>query len=355
MEKATKTLINRVGNIISVPLPPDHLGLNWVYPDKEQMRQAIRLVEDTEKETVPARATGADQLEELFAWIAQREKADCLVGVDKTGKVQAFGAVSLYPNEIQVARADLFAVTSSKWQGRGIGRSLLKWQDLRARNLLLEHYGKDCALPARIRNVVDSKQVDRRMLYAAAGFSCRHTIRVFSLNLLAPKGIPYEPLASGTELVEISNLQAPIWEHIETLHAMNSRRVLASVAEAQRWLERVKDRFDPRFSFALWDQKTARVLAYVFAYVRQELKNDGEAGSNPSADTLSIELIGTDRQSGIFALAPLLNEIREKALQAGFKQIMAEDNNPSNGEISAALHNAGYENKGARMIYTVEL
>ena len=183
------TLRERLGSLPAAPVPPVHLGLYW-RPSRETDSWKIReLIHLTEQHSHPARPTSEGEISRLTHALSHPELQDCLIGLDSRGNLAAFGSVTLQPDEKSYARADLFAVTAEHWRGRGIGRALLAWQDVRARELMLDYYGQDYDRPAQIRNVVDERAGDRRMLYAAAGFSAQRTIKVFSHLLDTSKNL----------------------------------------------------------------------------------------------------------------------------------------------------------------------
>ena len=214
------TLRERLGSLPAAPVPPAHLGLYW-RPSRETDSWKIReLIHLTEQHSHPARPTSEGEITRLTQALSHPELQDCLIGLDSRGNLAAFGSVTLQPDEKTYARADLFAVTAEHWRGRGIGRALLAWQDVRARELMLDYYGEDYERPAQIRNVVDERAGDRRMLYAAAGFSAQRTIKVFShrLDRLTLTELPGKFPIKDVRIISARRLSPDQWEEIKALH-----------------------------------------------------------------------------------------------------------------------------------------
>ncbi len=360
------TLRERFGNLPSAPVPPVHLGLYW-RPSRETDSWKIReLIHLTEQRSHPARPTSEAEITRLTQALSHPELQDCLIGLDSRGNLAAFGSVTLQPDEKSYARADLFAVTDEHWRGRGIGRALLAWQDVRARELMLGYYGEDYDRPAQIRNVVDERAGDRRMLYAAAGFSAQRTIKVFShrldpADLAALEGkFP----TKDVRIVSARRLSPDQWEEIKTLHVANSARLYAAKGDASRWWGRVVANLAPNLSFAAISMSSGRVLAYCLVVYRNLCQSsclESEGASEQIIPAVAVDIFGDDRQNAdnhgaeFAVLKQTLSQVLFACAYAGNEQVFAEDNYPKLGDLSQVCSACGFQLAGARMIYTVEL
>lgn len=362
----SRSLRERLGCLPSAPVPPAHLGLYW-RPSRETDSWRIReLIHLTEQNSNPARPTSEGEISRLTRALTHPELQDCLIGLDSRGNLAAFGSVTLQPDEKSYARADLFAVTAEHWRGRGIGKALLAWQDVRARELMLGYYGSDYDRPAQIRNVVDERAGDRRMLYAAAGFSAQRTIKVFSHHL-APDVLA-DLLGSfptkDVRIVSARRLSPDQWEEIKALHVTNSARLYADKGDASRWWGRVLGNLAPDLSFAAVSMNSGRVLAYCLVVYRDICQSsclDSEGTSEQIIPTVAVDIFGDDRQNAdshgtdFSVLKQVLSQVLTACQRLGYKQVFAEDNYPTLGDLSRVCAACGFQLAGARMIYTVEL
>lgn len=106
------------------PLSPAAVDL-W-HPLYEAAREADHGVEHL---------TGEDLGDELAAaWVDLEH--DTVLGLDEDGVARAFGLVQIRPGDVTTLRAHAWGAVHPQWRGRGIGRSLLRWQEVRARALV---------------------------------------------------------------------------------------------------------------------------------------------------------------------------------------------------------------------------
>lgn len=392
------TLAHRLQGLTDAPLPPPHLGLSWRSAQETDLWQIRELIHLTEAEAAPARPSSEGDIDILTNALEGNSHHDCLVGLDSQARLQAFASVTIYPEEKTQARADLFAVTHKHWRGRGIGRSLLAWQDIRARQLILDVYGPEATVPLRIRNIVDENASDRRMLYAAAGFSCFRTIKVFRHHLDPKRILPYR--FGKTNLLDARGLNAKQWERVRELHLRNSLCQGASEEDALRWWKRCQNHLEADLSFVAFDPETDQVQAYALTVLRvvmSQRENVSTPAAGATRQTLvtspqvSIELLGDNTvsspavpktaaadpalpaallPSADLSCAPLLpdqkaiensqllevtNAVLREARNAGYSTVVGEDNDPNQGILGQLLLNSGFEPIGGRMIYTVDL
>lgn len=98
-----------------------------------------------------------------------------IAGYDRQGTLVAIGAVRIVEDAGRTVAA-IRAMTDPAWHGRGIGRALLAWQDAWALRELGEG---DSAIGVPIV----ASAIERRRLYAAAGFSAATRIEVVERRL----------------------------------------------------------------------------------------------------------------------------------------------------------------------------
>lgn len=149
----------------SVRIPGAHLGLVWRTLDREDLDDVVDLmshVQDSPLGIAPASQRAISQwFDELNA---QPQSSDILSGWDVQGKLQAVASVRVNDQPLSELQAEVAAVVRPEWVGRGIGRSLLEWQDDRARQLMALHPSD---LPVSIRAIVGERNASRRRLLAA--------------------------------------------------------------------------------------------------------------------------------------------------------------------------------------------
>lgn len=215
IEGMNSGLLSALAAPTEVQLPPVHLGLSWRTPAKTDRAQMVRLLVTGQLADDPVRPEPTSTVDTLLEDLAA-ERADAVAGFDETGTLRALGQVRTVPVEAGRARAEISATVSPCWRGRGIGRELIGWQDQRARQLLAaqvkEHEDVKSAVVAVF---VDEHQVDRRRLYAAAGFSPARTYVRLSRTLEKP--IPLEPTPAGLKLVA--------WDDVPLDQIENAHRV----------------------------------------------------------------------------------------------------------------------------------
>lgn len=176
-------LAERVNAPESVPYPGAHLGLHWRPMIASDAPGVYDLCRRTEAADDAIHRTSVMEVADMVEGCRGRDCMDTIVGLDSAHQIAVVASVRVLRDIRDRAIAVVNAVVDTRWRGRGVGRSLLYWQDGRARQMLVEVFGKDCKLPASIQNLVDSHMTDRRRLYIAAGFSAKRTFRVMYREL----------------------------------------------------------------------------------------------------------------------------------------------------------------------------
>ncbi|MDR0593391.1 MAG: GNAT family N-acetyltransferase [Bifidobacteriaceae bacterium] len=129
------------------------------------------------------------QLPTLVALERGDNSVSTLGGFDRAGVLRAAGFLHLWPDTNAVV---IHGLVDPSWSGRGIGGSLMAWQEGRGRQIL-------AALPgdgtARLVAYVAESAANRRRLLMAAGFSPLRSIYRMRRDLEAP--IPCHNLPEG--------------------------------------------------------------------------------------------------------------------------------------------------------------
>ncbi|SDU81342.1 GNAT family N-acetyltransferase [Arcanobacterium phocae] len=165
----SRSFAERLGAPAVVRLPGPHLGLTWRELVRADLSAVVDLMSSLTESPFgfapPSSRTVSHWFDEITA---QPGTYDVLSGWDQHGKLQAVATVLVNDKPLSELQAEVSAVVRPDWVGRGIGRSLLEWQDDRARQLMSQ-YPSD--LPVSIRALVTEKNAGRRRLLAAGGYA----------------------------------------------------------------------------------------------------------------------------------------------------------------------------------------
>ena len=320
-------------------VPGEHLGLTWRSASAEDVDRITSIVTRTECDDEVVRRTPLEEISRLVT--TPNQQLDNLVGVDAAGITQAFGSVVIDANDKDVARAELFAVTTSRWRGRGIGRALLTWQDARARRMLVDTFGAESLLPARILNVVDSTCIDRRRLYAAAGFS-----PICTLSVMRRDDERYLPRTVCNP--EVSTISHPDSQACWDIAKDNLMLRGATENQAQQWWERAHSRMDRRFSFLQRNNTDGTVMGCIVV-----VPHTSKWLAAGSVDA-SIELAVAAKDN-----PQVIGNLLEAALAAGkehgITHVSAEVDVTNDYRCAHPFITRGFREVGKRSVYAIEL
>ncbi|USR80118.1 GNAT family N-acetyltransferase [Arcanobacterium pinnipediorum] len=165
----SRSFSERIDAPATVRIPGPHLGLTWRALTSEDLPAVVDLMTSTHDSPlgfVPVSKRTIGLWFEEFG--SQSQSSDVLSGWDSHNKLQALAWVGVNVEPLSELQAEVSAVVRPQWVGRGIGRSLLEWQDDRARQLLAQYPGE---YPVSIRALADENNTSRRRLLAAGGYT----------------------------------------------------------------------------------------------------------------------------------------------------------------------------------------
>lgn len=338
-----ESLLSRLHPPEHAEIPASHLGLHWRNPQIADGPALQKLVLKSEFADQVTRYTDSERLAQMTGAGMDKRYLHSLVGIDDNKRVQAVGAVFIDPEEKEVARAELFAVTAKKWRGRGIGRALLAWQLAEARRMLVDIYGPDSTIPAQISNVIEGKSIERRRLYMAAGFKRLGQLLQMSHDL---QSLPELNVPKGIHLRRVNV------DYLAKMHRMHKDRVSTrktTDSQHEQWWLRAMRHIDLRLSFVAVDDAD-NVIGFAITAVNP-VSILAQSKVQPVIELLEVDVDYRNRG--------LERTLITKVLQAAAKH---QTNRVSldtylNGEAAfiASVEDMGFKESGTRLIYTIEV
>lgn len=337
------SLVQRLRPPLRIELPARHLGLKWRPTGAQDGPGLQKLILKSEVSDNVLRYTDSTRLAHIVGADIAPQYQKSIVGTDKSDRIQAVGAIFIDPEEKEKARAELFAVTATKWRGRGIGRALLTWQLEEARQMLVDLYGADSTIPAQISNVVEGKAMDRRRLYMAAGFSRVGQLTQLSHDLTQ---IPKETLPPGFKIVPLT------FDYLGKIHQYYESQegsIPATSCQRERWWQNAIRRHDSKLSFLVLDPQD-EVVAYAITAVNAT----AVVASSQLAPVIEILQVEVDyRHQGLDRA--LVSKILEKASLLGVQSISVDTYANADTSFVASMEELGFTSRGTRLIYAIEV
>ncbi|MDO5720078.1 MAG: GNAT family N-acetyltransferase [Actinomycetaceae bacterium] len=238
--------------------PGDHLGLVWRPLRARDAGAIARLIRSCEKYDDALSSTSERQIADLLEYGANGQIADVIVGLDSDDCIRSLAWVEVMQADSQVARADVNAFIEPQWRGRGIGRAVLKWQEARARQMIVDAYGPDATIPVRLANLVDSHVNDRRRLYMAAGFSPHRTFQIMHRDFHGEEPAVSQPSGGYTVVPWIPELD----NEIKSLHIRAFSDHWGTCADTVEWWNNARPHMQKRWSFVALSS-TGQVAGYI--------------------------------------------------------------------------------------------
>ncbi|MCD4549488.1 MULTISPECIES: GNAT family N-acetyltransferase [unclassified Schaalia] len=337
-----KGLADRINAPVSVPYPGAHLGLRWRPLIASDAPGIYDLCVRTEAIDQAIYRTSAMEIADMLEGPRGRDVIDTIVGLDPDRKIAAFASVRVMRDVQESAMANIEAVVDPQWRGRGIGRSLLYWQDGRARQMLVDTFGADCTRPASIVNFVDSHMTDRRRLCIAAGFSAKRSFQVMYRELEGSEEAPH--ISSEYTLRKWDQVDRRIVRgaHMEVFldHYGTPLR--------GRWWNEAMSTVDDRWSSVLTD-KSGEIVAYCLVGRPAE---SWVATGRPEA---YVELLGVRREHrGHHLATQLLNVAIASAARTGVSRIGLDVDTKSANHAHEMYERLGFVDDRAEVLYSID-
>lgn len=241
----TRSLCERLAPSSSVTYPGEHLGLTWRTLRAKDGAEITSLIRACERADDALSSCSEGQIADLLEFGSDGRIADAIVGLDGADSLRALAWVEVATPDCEIARADVNAFIEPSWRGRGIGRAVLKWQEARARQLLVEMFGEESELPARLANLVDSHVDDRRRLYMAAGFAPHRTFQIMHRDFHCEEPEVVEPSGGYTIVPWIPELD----NEIRALHIRAFNDHWGTCADTLEWWANARPHMQKRWSF----------------------------------------------------------------------------------------------------------
>ncbi|QJC21685.1 GNAT family N-acetyltransferase [Arcanobacterium buesumense] len=325
----------------SVRIPGAHLGLVWRTLDREDLDDVVDLmshVQDSPLGIAPASQRAISQwFDELNA---QPQSSDILSGWDVQGKLQAVASVRVNDQPLSELQAEVAAVVRPEWVGRGIGRSLLEWQDDRARQLMALHPSD---LPVSIRAIVGERNASRRRLLAAGGYTPITHVTQASASTMAAH-VTMSEQARQRLAQRGYTIQAYTSDVDVELRRLHNRLILAL------------ERYQP-MSAPAWRAKLARAdYCYSFLLIKDhQLVGYTLAEQIPEISALRVYYYGIERalrREGVGT--DLVLSVLGPAFEAGVASVSVPIVN-KNGGIPSSLEDAGFVPVLREIVYSLDI
>lgn len=321
--------------------PGAHLGLTWRPLSVDDVEAAAALALAADAADRPLHPFTPHQIVQALTSPAADLAHNSLAGFSPQGVLRAMGLVRGEPER---HRALLLATIHPQWRRRGIGRSLLRWQDARARQLLEESgTGAEGLRGARIGVFVDEHLTDRRRMCAAAGFAPVRWYRVLERQV---RGADLPPVAPVPR-VRIVGL-GPQWSEATRMahHEAFARDFEPAVLSPRRWAERMAGTHFPWSFLALTERD--EIAGYVLSSRSPQAWTDGTFGST---DFLGVRPAHRGRGIGRALLTRAIRAYAADDIQ-GARLDVDTENSSGALDLYASL---GYEAREATVLYSIEL
>ena len=300
------------------------------------------LIRGVEAADAAIHRTGAAEIADMMEGHSGTRLLDTAVGVDAEGHLVAVGTVRVETRVTEMAVAVVNAFIAPHWRGRGLGRSLLYWQDGRARQLLVAHFGADSTVPAAITNIVDSHMTDRRRLYIAGGFHAQRTFAVMYRELEGSETAPAP--RDGYTVVPWD--QAPL-ESVRALHMEVFRDHFWPEMRGEWWEEAMAE-LDPRWSFVALSPRGEPA-----GYAAVGRPVDRWLAEGRTEAYVSLIGVGRDHRGGGLTSA-LVGSALEAAAHSGVARIGLDVDTTGVSHAHAIYEHLGFIDDRSQVYYAIE-
>jgi acetyltransferase, GNAT family protein len=325
-----------------VSFPGSHLGLRWRPLIPSDLGAVADLIREVEKEDDAIFRTSSQEIADLALGHLTASPLEVIVGIAQDHGIVALGSVKVLTGVTEAAVAIVNAVIHPLWRGRGVGRSLLHWQDGRARQMLVEYFGAESTLQASIANWVDGHMTDRRRLYIAAGFYAKHMFQVMYRDLEGSEHLA--PIPENTKICPMSEVS------FSQLHRVHSE-VFSDhpLTEARDfWWNRALEDYEDRWSFvALSDE--GQICGYCMAGRSAE---SWIAHGRLEAYINTIGVPADHRGKGI--ASALISASARAAAHDGMNRIGIDADLKSPTHAQSVYEHLGFVNDRTRVFYSID-
>ncbi|MDR0593467.1 MAG: GNAT family N-acetyltransferase [Bifidobacteriaceae bacterium] len=181
-----------------------------------------------------------------------------LGGFDRAGVLRAAGFLQLWPESTAVV---VHGVVDPGWSGRGIGGSLMAWQEGRGRQILA---GLPGGGTARMLSYVAESAANRRRLLMAAGFSPLRSVYRMRRDLEAP--IACSDLPTGLRWRQLDRIDP---EMVRQTHNSATQGAWApGPIYPELWRRRWQE-YLPELSCIAYDPAAKRVAGYALSLIQR--------------------------------------------------------------------------------------
>ena len=174
-------------------------GVTWRAADLDDLDAVVAHYAAMSSVDHPVWTESRDEVEQEFTHSWTDLEHDTLVG-ESSGRIVAFGQVIAPPEPETIVRSLLFGGVHPGFRGRGIGRSLLAWQEGRGRQQLA---ASELTLPGWILAYSDEGNGGAAHLLERSGFATQRYFRQLERVLADP--IPDLDLPEPLTLVNLSD------------------------------------------------------------------------------------------------------------------------------------------------------
>jgi GNAT superfamily N-acetyltransferase len=253
-------IAQRVRAPIELSIPSPRHQLLWRSLRTEDETQLVSLMtspDDAHESSLDVVAPVVMGVREINAQPGAGHGAS-LGGFDRAGVLRASGVLHRWPHTNAIV---LHGAVDPAWSGRGIGGSLMAWQEGRARQLLAELPGDGAV---RMLSYVAESAANRRRLLMAAGFSPSRSVYKMRRDLEAP--ITCHELPGGLKWRPLERVDPEMVR--QTHNAATSGAWAPGPVYPELWDRRWRE-YRPELSCVAWDPAEERVAGYVLSRVER--------------------------------------------------------------------------------------
>ena len=265
-----------------------------------------------------------------------------LAGFDQAGVLRAAAALQVWPpaNDGNILT---HGAVDQDWSGRGIGRSLMAWEEGRARQILSRLTGSG---PVSLWAYVSQADAGRRRLLMAAGFAPARSCYWMRRDLQAP--IEAAALPEGYEWSDLNQVTSHAVMRAANQAPMTGWWTPGPIYAAL-WAERWKD-YRPEWSQLVIESATGQVVAFSLVLPRTQVRA-GQDRAEALIDRFGVLPEHQGPGIGQALLARTLTTIAASSQR--FVVLNVDPDRDPDGAAMAEVH--GFSPAGRVIVYALEL